>query len=109
MTTDDRGPVKPFARPWKLVEVGESFQVQDAAGVTLAMSISRTSQRDDALPAVYPRTMRGGWRSRSCGCRSLSGSPVSFLFSPQLDLHAQGNCSILIEIVGEMAAVVRVA
>jgi hypothetical protein len=34
--TDDRGPVKPFAKPWKLVEVGESYQVQDAAGITLA-------------------------------------------------------------------------
>ena len=28
----DRGPVPPFAKPWKLVEIGESFQVQDAAG-----------------------------------------------------------------------------
>jgi hypothetical protein len=32
----DRRPVRPFAKPWKIVERGESFVVEDAAGVTLA-------------------------------------------------------------------------
>jgi hypothetical protein len=29
-------PVKPFAKPWKLVDHDESFEIQDAAGVALA-------------------------------------------------------------------------
>lgn len=33
---NDRGPVPAFAKPWKLEERGESFVVEDAAGVTLA-------------------------------------------------------------------------
>jgi hypothetical protein len=32
----DRRPVPAFAKPWKIVERGESFVVEDAAGVTLA-------------------------------------------------------------------------
>jgi hypothetical protein len=47
-----------FAKPWKLVESGESFQVQDAAGLTLAYvyfedeptrrSFARRLSKDDA-------------------------------------------------------------
>ena len=32
----DRSSPKPFSKPWKLVESGESFQIQDSAGVALA-------------------------------------------------------------------------
>jgi len=32
----DRGPVNPFIKPWRIEESGESFQVVDAAGRSLA-------------------------------------------------------------------------
>jgi hypothetical protein len=32
----ERRPVRPFAKPWKIEESGESFQIRDAAGRPLA-------------------------------------------------------------------------
>ena len=32
----DRSEVKPFSKPWKLLEDDESFEVQDSAGRSLA-------------------------------------------------------------------------
>jgi hypothetical protein len=32
----DRSKVKPFSKPWQLVEHAESFEVQDSAGRSLA-------------------------------------------------------------------------
>jgi hypothetical protein len=32
----ERSPVRPFAKPWKIEESGESFQIRDAAGRLLA-------------------------------------------------------------------------
>jgi hypothetical protein len=36
-------------------------------------------RRSQMASVAYPRTMRGAWHSRSCGCRSSSGSPAALI------------------------------
>jgi hypothetical protein len=49
--------VKPFLKPWKLVERDESFEVQDSASRTLAfVYFSEDPRRCLFYPGSKPRT-----------------------------------------------------
>jgi hypothetical protein len=57
-------------------------------------SILRTSQRDEGLPVVHPRTMRGARHSRSCAFRSSSGSPGALIQARVTKIFCHGAADI---------------
>ena len=66
---------RPFAKPWKIEEQGESFQIGEAVGRILACVYFEDEPTRRNFSIVYPRTTPGGWPSKSCACPSWSGLP----------------------------------
>ena len=64
---------RPFAKPWKLEEQGESFQIRDAAGRILAYVCFEDEPTRRNFSSACPRTTPGGWPSKSYACPSWSG------------------------------------
>src|SRR5580692_5706149 len=71
--------IKPFSKPWQLVDHAESFEVQDSADRTLAFVYFSDDPNRATSCAGCRRTMPGVWRSRSCGCLSWYGLPAALI------------------------------